>query len=122
MASLLAGATDADASTAAGVDRTTLWRWRTRDPAFAAVLNLRRRELWNAAQAKLRNLVPKALRTLAAALDDTAPAVRLRAAGLVLRALAPGAADPPREANAPSTADAVQSQWDHDSFVASLGR
>ncbi len=78
---LCAGLRESEAAERLGVNRSTLWRWRTENPAFQATLNLRRREVWEAATERLRNLVPVALDALAAELDGPH---RLRAAGTVL--------------------------------------
>lgn len=61
---LLSGATDTDAAAAADVRRETLYRWKTRDPAFIAELNRRRREAWDAAQGRARQMVSDALRVM----------------------------------------------------------
>ena len=56
-----AGMTDAEVADELGVDRATVWRWRTRNPWFEAALNRRREEVWGAARDRLRALVPLAL-------------------------------------------------------------
>jgi hypothetical protein len=66
---LVAGDTDKEAADAVGVNRVTVSKWRLYDPAFQAALNARRQEVFGAAADKLRSLVPKALDTLAAAMD-----------------------------------------------------
>jgi len=67
-----------------GIDRSTLWRWR-QESAFAAEVNTRRVELWQASMDRLRALVPPALDVLGQAVDGgdwKAAAAVLRLAGL----------------------------------------
>lgn len=66
---LVTGKTDQDCAEAVGVHRTSVSRWRLYDPAFQAALNARRQEVWGASADKLRSLVPKALDTLATAME-----------------------------------------------------
>ncbi len=88
LTAILAGATDGDAAKKAGVRRETVHRWRHADPHFIAELARRRQELWGAQVDQLRGLFTKAIGALSDALDaQSPPGVRLKAAGVVLRAV-----------------------------------
>lgn len=93
---LLAGATVADAAAAAGVDRSTLWRWRTEVAAFEAALNAGRAQLREAYQGRLYALADRAVATVEAAVQggDVKAALAVLK-GLELLARVPiGATDP----------------------------
>jgi hypothetical protein len=64
----------------AGVSRSTIHRWRTRDPRFIAAMNLWRREVKQSIGDSMALMTEKALAILAAALDKQ----DLRAAMIVL--------------------------------------
>lgn len=96
IASLIQGATDAEAAEAAGVTRQTVNAWRNHNPAFVAELNGRRQEVWTGNADRIRQLIGKALDVLAADLDANNVRLRqaaavhvLRAAGLYGASLAP---------------------------------
>lgn len=86
IASLLTGATLAKAAEAAGVDRTTLWRWLKTDAAFVAEHNRARKEQRDAAQLEVRSLTSQAVSTIRDLMTnaDAPPAIRLKAALAVL--------------------------------------
>lgn len=88
IASLLTGATLAKAAEAAGVDRTTLWRWLKTDAAFVAEHNRARKEQRDAAQLEVRSLASQAVSTIRELMTNPlAPsAIRLKAALAVLDA------------------------------------
>jgi hypothetical protein len=67
---LAGGHPDGEVAAEVGVDRTTLWRWRTSDPAFRAELARRREELWRSSTDRLRALIPRALGVVEQAIDD----------------------------------------------------
>lgn len=95
---LIAGATMQAAATAAGVDRTTLWRWMREDAMFIWAYNQARADQRDAVQAELRSLATDALAVVRGMLqsDETPPALRLRAAMAVLEVAAadkPGSVD-----------------------------
>jgi transposase len=46
-----------------GISRVTIWRWR-KQPEFKAILNQRRKELYDAHREKIRNLASEAVNTL----------------------------------------------------------
>ena len=82
---ILDGATAAEAATAAGVDRVTVWRWLS-DPEFvAALIEASDRAIAQTAH-RLTNASERAVSALVAILDDPAapPAQRIRAADLIL--------------------------------------
>ncbi len=79
---LAEGKPDAEVGHAVGVDRSTVWRWRTENSSVQAELNRRHFELWDASVERLRSLVPSALDALAAQLEGPN---QLKAAEVVLR-------------------------------------
>jgi transcriptional regulator with XRE-family HTH domain len=79
---LAVGARDGDVADELGVDRSTVWRWRTGSAAVKVELNRRREELWHVARDRLRALLPDALEILAQELEGPR---RLRAAEAILR-------------------------------------
>jgi hypothetical protein len=80
------GSTDAEVAAELGVERSTVWRWRTQDLAFRSTLRRTHAKATKIAVARLEGLVEKALDVVAATLaDQEAPlALRLRAAEAVL--------------------------------------
>jgi hypothetical protein len=92
---LVMGETDAATAETVGVHRVTVTKWRLYDPFFAAELNGRRKEVWNAATDRLRSLLPLALDALAFELQNGRQRGRtalevLRIAGLEAGALKGG--------------------------------
>jgi hypothetical protein len=82
---LAAGKTDQETAELLELHRTTVTKWRLYDPVFQAALNRRRAEIWGATGDRLRSLLPKALDTLAAILDEPENPSRLKAAVELLR-------------------------------------
>jgi transposase-like protein len=80
------GSTDSEVATELGVERSTVWRWRTQDRNFRSTLRRVHAEVSGAGAARLEGLVEKALDVIASTLADerVSPAVRLRAAESVL--------------------------------------
>jgi hypothetical protein len=81
------GKTDTEVAEEVGVDRTSVWRWRTQSPWFQAAVSQRREATWSASCDKLRALVPQALEALEAELVGGPNRVRaalgiLRVAGV----------------------------------------
>jgi ActR/RegA family two-component response regulator len=66
---LAMGKTDLETAEAVGVHRGTVAKWRLHDPHFQAALNARRQEVFGAVADKLRSLAPKAVDTLATAME-----------------------------------------------------
>jgi hypothetical protein len=60
---LVAGATDMHAAEVAGVDRTTIWRWK-KDPHFQAAFDLARELAFGETVDRLRALAPHAVESL----------------------------------------------------------
>lgn len=88
LAALLAGQKITDAAKAAGVDRTTIYRWlKDSDrPAFRCALNRGRRELRQATRARLLALADKAVDSLEVAFaegDGKAALALLKGLGLL---------------------------------------
>lgn len=61
---LVTGCTDREAAEAAGLNRSTVTKWRLYHPAFQAELEVQRRATWGAAREKLRSLTMNAVNTL----------------------------------------------------------
>lgn len=94
IAALMSGSTMQAAADAAGVDRTTLWRWMRDDATFITAHNQARADQRDAIQAELRALASDALAVVRGVLQDqeAPPALRLKAAMTVI---ATAAADNP---------------------------
>jgi hypothetical protein len=90
---LLQGVGDAEAGQAVGVDRTTVYRWRTGHPAFRRELTRLQRVVWEQQAERLRAMVRPALDVLQRQLDD--PRTAFRAATALLRLGAPKPQEPP---------------------------
>jgi hypothetical protein len=79
------GGSDRDVAEVLGCDASTVWRWRTGNPAFGAALNARRHELWEHSLDRVRALVPRALDVVEQAIDagdSRAAMALLKLAGL----------------------------------------
>src|SRR6516162_8888019 len=87
LVALLSGACVTSAAKAGGVDRATVHRWLSDDPAFIAAYNSYRMEMVDAVRQEVRFLAADAVKALRTVLtDEAAPAaVKLRAAGEVLK-------------------------------------
>ena len=81
---LATGQTDAAVAEAVGVHRASISRWRS-SPSFTAALNRRRADLFASATDHLRDIVPKALAVIAAALDGDDEERKLSAAFELLK-------------------------------------
>jgi hypothetical protein len=112
---LMLGATVTDAAQAAGVDRTTVHRWRS-EPVFAAAFNSRLEELRAAAHARLERIAECAARTVEEAVasgDVKAALAVLRGVGLLRgAATALGPTDPERLRAEAELAEARQVEAD----------
>ncbi len=67
---LAAGKNDTETASALNLNRVTVTRWRLYSPEFRAALADQRAAIWGAAADRLRSLLPKAINTLADALDN----------------------------------------------------
>lgn len=110
VAALAGGATIAASAVAAGVDRSTVYRWMAADAIFAAELNRVRRDQADAIRGELRGLAADAIKTLRHLVTSSyvPPAVRLRAAVAALEAA--GGRSP--EPIGPTEPEAVLAQWE----------
>ena len=86
---LLRGLSDAEAAAEIGVDRTTVYRWRTDDPEFLDTLETQRRILWQQSAQRLQTMYQPALDILEKQLTGPDPRLALRAAALLLRVASP---------------------------------
>ena len=67
---LILGKSDKEVADAVGVNRTTIWEWRTAHPIFMATLERRRAEVWRQPQERLRSLLSKAVENLGQAVES----------------------------------------------------
>ena len=84
---VVAGASQKAAAAACGVSEYTVSRWANSDPAYIAALNLARLDAWEHHRAELAALLSMARETLRDLVDGIGgidPAVRLKAAALIL--------------------------------------
>lgn len=80
---LLSGASTTDAALSAGVDRSTLYRWRKDDCTFQAALSAAKRERWEQVNSLFLNLATQAAGVVSGALA----AGDVKAALSILRAV-----------------------------------
>jgi hypothetical protein len=87
VAGLATGQTFADAASAAGVERSLVYRWLGSLPAFVAAANRVRSELRESTLSKVQVLAPLAVETVKEALTspDSPPPLKLRAVAIILR-------------------------------------
>ena len=81
---LVAGSTDAEAGESLGIDRTTVFRWRTFSPLFQAEVNRQRAEQARLMADKLRAAAFQALDTILELAKTGDNATRLKAAVAIL--------------------------------------
>jgi hypothetical protein len=81
---LAAGKSDTETAAALQLNRVTVTRWRLYSPEFRAALADQRSAIWGASAGRLRALLPKALDTLAEALDSANDKVTVALAVLKL--------------------------------------
>jgi hypothetical protein len=82
---LILGKSDTEVAEAVGVNRSTIWEWRTVHPIFMATLERRRAEVWRQPQERLRSLLSKAVENLGQAVasgDLKASIELLKAVGM----------------------------------------
>ena len=84
---LLRGGSDAQVAEHLGVDRGTVYRWRTSNVAFRAQMQRLHRVVWQQQARRLRAMVGPALDAVQRRLDD--PRTSLRAASILLRFAVP---------------------------------
>ena len=70
LSALLSGGSRQEAAEAAGVNRTTLYRWFREDTDFVAEYNAGRRALLEGAEARAMNVAQKALDAIMAELEE----------------------------------------------------
>lgn len=105
---LLSGKLQQEAAQIAGVTPETVSRWLANDARFVALLNARRRELWELRRGRLQALFDEAIDTLQDCLSSGKPENRLRAAMVILQASGVLEASVP---GGPTSPDAVEKQW-----------
>jgi hypothetical protein len=108
---LAAGTNLTDTAASLGVNRQTISEWVNHNPAFRAVLNQRRQELWAEASDKLRGLLPHALALLERAVKEgnlKAAIAVLRSAGLEHLPPPHGSTDPGEIETADKEVDAAR--------------
>src|SRR5262249_56297147 len=81
---LAAGKNDTETAAALNLNRATVTRWRLYSPEFRAALAAQRYAVWGASADRLRALLPKALDTLAEALERAEDKVTVALAVLKL--------------------------------------
>lgn len=82
---LVAGQSVSQAAVAAGVERTTIHRWLSKDPLFAAEFNAARLELAESVQSGIRQLADDAIAALRDLMRPNTPAkIRLQVVEMVL--------------------------------------
>jgi hypothetical protein len=86
---LAAGKNDTETAGALELNRVTVTRWRLYSPEFRAALAAQRAAIWGASADRLRALLPKAIDTLADALDSADDAERVNVALAVLKLAGP---------------------------------
>ncbi len=96
---LASGKNDTETATALNLHRVTVTRWRLYSPEFRASLAVRRADIWSATGDRLRALLPKALDTLAEALDNGDDKVTVALAVLKLAGPLPVIPDDPTDPN-----------------------
>ncbi len=115
---LMAGDTVVAAAAAAGVDRTTVHRWKREHWAFQAELNRRRRELHERLQLRLETLAERAVDNIVKAVD----AGDLKASQSVLDRLAlPPAAPPDPQSENPEYLRTMAEQRELDLRLMGIG-
>jgi hypothetical protein len=67
---LILGKSDKEVAEAVGVNRTTIWEWRTAHPIFMTSLERQRAEVWRQPQERLRSLLSKAVENLGQAVES----------------------------------------------------
>jgi transposase-like protein len=87
IAHLSTGLSFSAAAEAAGVHRNTIANWRREIPSFATAFEKAVRDQARAFQEEALDAVPQAMQAILAILNDpaTPPALRLRAAGMILK-------------------------------------
>jgi hypothetical protein len=114
LAAMIAGKAPNAAARIAGVDRSTLYRWRTDDVDFIAALNAWRDQALQSTMDHLRNAAQEAAVTVASAIRNGNIQVSLA----ILKGVGALVPHPP----GPRTPDAVQQTLDRDDIVESVQR
>jgi hypothetical protein len=95
---LLQGLTEVEVAARLHVNRTSIYRWRTRSPLFRAFLDQQRRAVYDQSAERIRGAMLPAIELLEQQVRDaaTSPDRAIRAAGMLLKlAAARGLATPP---------------------------
>ena len=115
---LLRGLADHEVAAQVGVDRGTVFRWRTASVAFQRELDRQRRALWEQSAGKIQSMVEPALSILHAQLTSGDPKLAMRAAAVLLRFATPSRLVPASPHHAPGAAAADPNKQYVDDLIA----
>jgi hypothetical protein len=115
VALLAQGKTETETAKTVGVHRNTIHKWLTRNPAFQAELERRRKEQWSLATERLRSLTGRAVGVLEKNLGDTDYRVRSAAAIHVLRAV--GLYGTNLDPSQPSAAELTEKEFEYRALI-----
>jgi hypothetical protein len=107
---LLSGKNQKEAAAEVGVREETISRWVNSDARFVSEFRARRLELWESSAQRLHFLTNKAIGVVEELLESPNEAIRLRAAGLVLKAVSLFELDPPPARDI--TPESVERTWE----------
>jgi hypothetical protein len=115
---LLRGLSDHEVAAQVGVDRGTVFRWRTASVAFQRELDRQRRALWEQSAGKIQSMVEPALSILHAQLTSGDPKLALRAAAVLLRFATPSRLAPASPHHTPGAAASDPNKQYADDLIA----
>jgi DNA-binding CsgD family transcriptional regulator len=101
-----------------GINRKTLWKWKTNDDDYRQALTIARAQLHAATADRCQNIAQKAAAVLAKFLDDTADNNRLRAAQILLTVASRFKPTPPAQR---PPADPQDDHWSEPALEPKVG-